>query len=224
MRRVLLALLTLFAIGCGDDGGNLVLTGEDCETTADCDDGRFCNGEEVCLGGKCAELNNPPNCDDGIDCTTDSCSEEYRECFHEPPDVDGDGVADAACRGADGLSLGSDCEDTNPNRYPGNVEVCDNANIDEDCDPSTFGAIDDDGDGLFDADCCNFNGVSTICGSDCDDSNPAIVPGAQICSGGQNPADQVEICQGNGQFQIDTCDSAQTCIAQPNGLGVCVPN
>lgn len=51
---------------------------------AACDDGSFCNGTEVCdvLGG-CA-AGPATDCDDGVDCTTDACSEAADLCLHEP--------------------------------------------------------------------------------------------------------------------------------------------
>jgi hypothetical protein len=80
-------------------------------------------------------------------------------------DADGDGVRDAACGG-------TDCDDTNPSRYPGAPEVCDAADLDEDCDPETFGFRDADGDGFPDARCCN----GTTCGDDCNDARPGVNP------------------------------------------------
>ncbi len=61
-------------------------------------------------------------------------------------DADGDGVESVACGGAD-------CDDKDPNRYPGNTEICDARGHDEDCDPRTVGSRDLDGDG-YDSDEC----------------------------------------------------------------------
>jgi hypothetical protein len=86
------------------------------------------------------------------------------------PDDDGDGFASASCGGAD-------CDDTDGSRYPGATEFCDDD--DEDCDPTTFGP-DGDGDGFEYAACCNGPGA---CGSDCDDTRPAINPtGVENCN------------------------------------------
>jgi hypothetical protein len=66
----------------------------------------------------------------------------------EPPeDLDGDGS----------LST-EDCDDTNPNVYPGAIEVLCNG-VDEDCDASTTDDIDFDGDGVG------------VCDNDCDDTD-----------------------------------------------------
>ena len=87
-------------------------------------------------------------------------------------DSDGDGVDSIACGGAD-------CDDSDPRRFPGNVEVCDAENLDEDCDSTTFGDRDADGDGYVDAACCNEQSDGTLrCGDDCDDFRPSVHPGA----------------------------------------------
>ncbi len=92
-------------------------------------------------------------------------------------DLDGDGYASIA----DG---GTDCDDRDPNRYPGNTEVGDPSH-DEDGDPSTPG-VDRDKDGFVNMAHCN----GRICGQDCDDSKVAINPGAQeICDGIDNNCD-----------------------------------
>src|SRR5690606_23515441 len=83
---------------------------------------------------------------------------------------------DASCLDADGQATGDDCDDSNPDRYPGNFEVCDDKDVDEDCDPKTFGLRDADGDGAIDSACCNKDGKKKICGDDCDDTNLAVRP------------------------------------------------
>ena len=85
-------------------------------------------------------------------------------------DADGDGRLSIA-------HGGDDCDDNDANRFPGNVEVADTANHDEDCDASTFGFVDRDGDG-FGADyACNIDqSGAKICGRDCDDSKAWVHP------------------------------------------------
>ncbi|MGV3624987.1 MAG: putative metal-binding motif-containing protein [Archangium sp.] len=152
-----------------------------CETSDQCTDGAYCNGEEVCVDRKC-QPGPPPVCDDGIACTVDSCSEERRRCIAEAPDVDGDSYGDATCVDRRGEPLGMDCDDNDESRFPGNLETC-NA-VDEDCDLETIGTTDVDGDGYVSAACSNpllDGGVRR--GLDCNDTVEAIHPGqAELCN------------------------------------------
>lgn len=145
-----------------------------CERDDDCDDGLFCNGPERCdvATGAC-RTSSPP-------CVR--CDEATRACDPgECPDRDGDGHADALCGG-------DDCDDDDPNRFPGNLEVCNGRDThDEDCDPTTLGVDGDrDGDGEISMLCCN----DALCGTDCDDNNPAVRSGqVEICDGIDNDCD-----------------------------------
>lgn len=50
-----------------------------CVTNADCSDFLYCNGIEVCDQNGICQPGTPP-CDDGFDCTSDSCDEELNHC------------------------------------------------------------------------------------------------------------------------------------------------
>ncbi|MCH2107910.1 MAG: hypothetical protein MK135_01155, partial [Polyangiaceae bacterium] len=138
-----LALSLLFAApGCGDDDekddGDMSMGGArssvdlvlNCESDQDCNDGLFCNGEESCDEGRCV-AGDALECDDGVECTVDQCSEDERACVYLAPDADGDGFASSSCVDAQGNILGADCDDSDPFTFPGSVEVCDTENRDE---------------------------------------------------------------------------------------------
>lgn len=79
---------------------------------------------------------------------------------------------DAPCVDLDGDAVCAtfDCDDDDARRFPGNAEICDAEALDEDCNPTTFGTLDADGDGAIANACCN----GDACGLDCDDSNASI--------------------------------------------------
>ncbi len=87
--------------GCGDgivdpgeecDDGN-TMDGDCCSANctfepagSPCPDGEFCNGEETCDGAGTCIAGTPVDCDDGIDCTVDSCDEVNDTCVNTPND------------------------------------------------------------------------------------------------------------------------------------------
>ncbi len=204
-----------------------------------CNDQRFCNGVERCQPGApgadargCLPAANPA-CFLG-----QVCNEDFDRCTNACPDVDRDGHFDASCPGGD------DCDDRDPNRYPGNPEVCDAQGHDEDCNPCTIASAtsgdgDVDGDGFVARTCSNtYTGIAAcdprrayvdvaakkVMGVDCDDTKVAVVPGAMVCAPGG-----VLVCPGAGAdgtrnsagWLAQPCPPGSRCIAQPNATGVC---
>lgn len=49
-----------------------------------CDDGQYCNGVEICHPRYGCQAGTPPNCTDGVACTTDVCNEDTDTCDHLP--------------------------------------------------------------------------------------------------------------------------------------------
>ncbi|MBL8602489.1 MAG: hypothetical protein JNK72_11255 [Myxococcales bacterium] len=56
-----------------------------CQSNAECNDGRFCNGVERCEGGLCRP-GLAVNCDDGVSCTVDRCDDASGRCTSLPND------------------------------------------------------------------------------------------------------------------------------------------
>ncbi len=159
---------------CADSSMDGGADAPDAPACGDCDDGLFCNGVERCGGAACV-AGEPP-------CPAGECDESADRCEAcLDPDRDDDGFDSVACGGRD-------CDDDDP-RIP-RQEVCDAANVDEDCDPTTVGSLvldDGDDDGFLPTTCCNDTDAGLVCGTDCDDTNNAVYPGAtDVCDGVDN--------------------------------------
>ena len=190
---LLISLAFCPLLGAGCDETQVVPPSGDplCVAPADCEDGIFCNGQEACLPGfaladdfGCAP--GPARCAQG-----EACAEEDQTCAVDcagvAADHDGDGVIAVACGGAD-------CDDHDPDRFPGNAETCDDGvggMHDEDCDPLTFGVVDADGDGEVASYCCNADPDGVHCGTDCDDESRGRRAGQlEVCDGADNDCDE----------------------------------
>lgn len=113
---------------------------------------------------------------------------------------------DTACadRDGDGFPGGQDCNDDDPTINPDAEEICNNG-IDENCqvDITACGGdppCDADGDGFL-----AIRSGSPGCGDDCDDSNPAIYPGA--AEGCGSDPDDPEACPGCFDGIDNDCDT-----------------
>lgn len=196
--------VVLFTTGCGDRGSG---AGSDSGVDARArdvgvtDDGSDMSGGSP--GGRCSTLADCPPVPPGLHpCVLRVCDAATTRCLLVAVDADGDGAGDAECPvpNVEDAIPGADCDDTDPRRYPGRNEICDSegGGHDEDCDTTTVGDRDADGDLSSSFSCCNLDvGLGeTVCGPDCDDSDPDVHPRAadgptENCDGVDNNCDGV---------------------------------
>ena len=154
-------------------------------------------------------------------------------------DLDGDTFGDPATgvttcvQPADTVTDATDCDDTNDDRFPGNVEIADDG-IDQDCngDDDVGCFVDGDGDGYGDAVSTSTDGDCTDVGEasvdgDCDDANPFVGPAApEVCNGaddncdGAIPPDEAD-ADGDGVSLCAGDCNDNDATAVPGGAEVC---
>jgi hypothetical protein len=156
---------------CIDDGqcdDGLPCTYDSCDTSVgrclnvpdstQCQDGIYCDGQEVCVPGHGCEPGPVVSCDNGNDCQIATCVEATQSCQYTERDVDQDGDPDARC------DPGHDCDDLNPNVSSLHAEVCSNG-------------IDDNCNGLIDESPCVLPQ-----GDSCANAVPVAAPGSDLLS------------------------------------------
>jgi hypothetical protein len=147
-----------------------------------CGDGRFCNGAETCDLVAGCRTGAPPHCDDGVNCTVDSCDSASDSCLHAPDDglcqnglfCDGAEVCDAGagCVGGADPCPGSLCRESDDRC----VECFSNA----DCDDDVF---------------CN--------GAEFCDAAGNCAAGAAPCAAGETCNEADARCESNSDFTLD---------------------
>ena len=200
-----------------------------------------CNDANAAINPGAAEVcdaaNTDEDCDSAADDADASVAASGKSTWYT--DSDGDTYGDAAatvlaCDVSAGVVADStDCDDTAAGVNPGATEVCDPADVDEDCngaaDDADVGAsgsstwyADNDADGFGDAaasiaSCDSIPGY-TVDNTDCDDSNAAINPAAVEATGDSVDAD----CNGAEDCYTDAdADGARVDAITPSADSDC---
>jgi hypothetical protein len=185
-----------------------------CLGDGDCDNGVFCDGDETCAGGVC-DPGTPPNCDDGVTCTDDTCDEANNQCDN----VAQDALCDDSqhCNGVETCDSVNDCQaGTAPNCNDAVVCTADSCNeVNDSCDN-----VADDGacsDGLFcnGTETCNvLTGCEAGAAPDCNDgvgcTTDACDEGGDTCT---NVPDDGSCSDGQFCNGVEVCDLTNDCQA-----------
>ena len=171
--------------------------------------------------------------------TVDSFSWTWIEVAERCVDADGDGVAAPPC--------GTDCDDGDPDNYPGNLEACsdgqdNNCNLAADClDPLCLGLSCDDGSLCTTGDsCADVPGIGLICQGaprDCDDGDLCTAdpcdPGTGTCLNPPVSCDDGNLCTDDACDPVSglcvnapvSCDDGDPCTddACEPVTGACMP-
>ncbi len=185
-------------------------TNDRCVNTPDngaCDNGLFCDGAETCHPLDGCQVGTPPDCNDAVSCTADSCNEATDMCDHAPSDsVCDDGLY---CNGAETCDPLNDCEaGTPPDCNDGVLCTVDACNEPTDsCDHTPTNSLCDDGAYCNGAETCDvLNGCLAGTPPNCDDG---VACTDDSCNEMNDTCDHVPqngLC-GNGQF----CDGVEVC-------------
>lgn len=109
----LLLGVTVASCSGGSEGSSVADGGADGTST-----GGACSADADCAAQLPATQ--PPNC------ATAKCDALQKQCIFAAKDADGDGHAAANCKavGSGSVTAGDDCDDSDPNLYPGHPEAC----------------------------------------------------------------------------------------------------
>ena len=227
----LAALSVTFGLACGDknDGHDTGSPGQTTPTDADGDgfsEADDCDDADATIHPDAAEICDgvDNDCDDLVDDADDDVDVSGGGTWYTDADADGFGAAEGiieACAQPDGaVDNADDCDDATADVNPDATEICDDADVDEDCsgdaddadagvDTTTqttvYADADADGHGdLADAGTltCEPASDAVTDNTDCDDADASIHPGATETVGDEVDQD----CDGTETCYVDADD------------------
>ena len=186
-----------------------------------CDDGDACTTEDSCDALGACRSGTPKVCDDGLDCTKDTCEPGTGECAFDPL------TETEACEDGDLCTQGDRCDGQGA-CAPGAPRDCSDGEpcTDDACDSSTGAcanpvlpenAICEDGDPCTQGEVCDAGGACQGgTPKPCDDGNDCTSDSCEAASGA---CVNVAVAQGEGCDDDDACTLDDRCDAE----GHCVP-
>ena len=193
------------------DDVQLLAFSSGCTTDAQCDDGKYCNGSELCSSGAC-QPGTAVNCGDSVSCTIDTCDETTKGCTHKADSTlcdDGQ-----ICNGAELCDPTSGC-------VPGTPVSCDDGNpcTTDTCDANGCKHVTiscDDGNPCT-TDTCDANGCKHVTIS-CDDGNACTTDSCDATNGCTHvAAANGAACTDDGNSCTNDVCSAGACTHPSNG-------
>lgn len=204
--------------------------------SGECLDGDACTQADHCEAGLC--VGEPLICNDGNECTDESCDPE-NGCQYAPNFND--------CDDGDPCTLGDSCK--NEACAPGPLLACDDGNPCTDDACGDGGCVStpnqeacDDGNPCTSASTCSAGACLGTEASDCDDGNPCTTDGClpsegcisvdnslpcddenvctlgDVCAlGACSPGAALLTCDDGNPCTTDTCDPIEGCVFTPNG-------
>jgi hypothetical protein len=185
-----------------DDVQVLALPGT-CTTDTECSDGLLCNGTETCSNGSCIP-GTAVQCNDGIACTVDSCSETVGGCVATPNNAAcNDGLAcngTEVCNALSGCGAGTalNCDDASVCTTDSCVEPLGCQHVAVSCSDSNACTTDS----------CNDTSGCQHAQLSCNDSNACTVESCDAAIGCLSAALD---CSDNDACTADSCDTASGC-------------
>ncbi|MGB0716135.1 MAG: M6 family metalloprotease domain-containing protein [Phycisphaerae bacterium] len=185
-----------------------------CINDSECDDGLFCNGAETCVAGACI-AGTAPDCNDNVDCTTDTCNENTDSCDNT---VDNAACDDGLfCNGVETCDAVNGCQAGTPIDCNDDVDcTTDACNEDTDsCDNTVDNAACDDGlfcNGVETCDAVNGcqAGTPIDCNDDVDCTTDTCNEDTDSCD---NTVDNASCDDGLFCNGVETCDAVNGCQA-----------
>ncbi|NUN14047.1 MAG: lamin tail domain-containing protein, partial [Myxococcales bacterium] len=199
-----------------------------------CTDGNACNGIETCHAVMGCQNGTPPNCDDGLACTTDSCSPGANDTH--------------TCNNIltpDSCEIGGACIAGGTENPANQCEICNPAVNGTDWSPKSNGtACNNDSNGCTVGDSCQNGTCTTGATEDCDDgltcttdsctstgsgsftcnnilgAGACLIGGACFADGAENPGNQCQICDDSVPDAWTNKANGTACNADSSGCTI----